>query len=226
VIYFRPSFQNLFLKLLPFGASIGFVLLMLLGWGSLGFFLKVPHLIITITVLTSPFFLPNAKEGLAAKRKELGESKMEFFAISIISLIGTAYFLPFFYSRGIGAFLFPESIPYLGALILLSGYFVRILASRTLRRQFSHYVTVHEYHQLITNGIYSLIRHPIYLGKLLALLGMFLVFPSWYGLFFFVLYSSILVRRISREERLLLKHFGSVYEEYTLKSFRLIPHLY
>jgi protein-S-isoprenylcysteine O-methyltransferase Ste14 len=55
---------------------------------------------------------------------------------------------------------------------------------------------------------------------------MYLIFPTWFGLGFLFLYSAILIHRMSLEEKLLFKYFGSVYEEYTLKSFRLIPHIY
>ncbi len=199
---------------------------MLLGWGHLSFFTYLPHLILVITVVIAPFFLSGASAHWLYRWKELGESRIQFFVIALLSTIGLAYLMPFFYSRGIAVLAFSARIQYLGAICFLGGYVIRIRAVRTLKRHFSDYVAIHEHHQLITTGIYSLIRHPVYLGKIVAVFGMFLVFPSWYGLFFFVLYSSILIQRISREERLLLKYFGSVYEEYTLKSFRLIPHLY
>ena len=206
--------------------AVFYVALMALGWGSLNFFRNIPNLFIAFTVLVAPFLLSRTQAYSGNRGKEQGESRAEFVLVALLSTVGIAYFLPFFFNRHLGAFSFPDMIRYLGMPIYLAGYMIRIDAIRTLKRQFSYYVTIQENHQLITTGIYSLIRHPVYLGTLLAVSGLFLIYPSWYGLFFFVLYAISLFRRISREERLLLKYFGSVYEEYSLKSFRLIPHLY
>jgi protein-S-isoprenylcysteine O-methyltransferase Ste14 len=209
-----------------FASSILFVGLMVLGWGSFDFFRNIPNFLIAVSALAAPFLLSPLAMHAASRGKEMGESRIQFLILMLLSTIGLAYFLPYFYGREIWILPFTEKVRYLGVMIYLAGYVIRIYAARTLKRQFSFYVTIQENHQLVTTGIYSLIRHPVYLGTILAVLGMFMVFPSWFGLFFFVLYSSILIRRISREERLLLKYFGSVYEDYSLKSFRLIPHLY
>jgi protein-S-isoprenylcysteine O-methyltransferase Ste14 len=206
--------------------ALFYVALMVLGWGGFDFFQSIPNLFVATTILLSPFLLAGSQMHSGNRGKEQGESRAQFVMVALLSTVGVAYFLPFFYHRQLGAFSFPDTIRFIGMPIYLAGYMIRVDAIKTLKRQFSYYVTIQENHQLITTGIYSLIRHPGYLGTLLAVSGLFLIYPSWYGLFFFVLYASSLVRRISREERLLLKYFGSVYEEYSLKSFRLIPHLY
>ncbi len=110
--------------------------------------------------------------------------------------------------------------------MFLCGLIIRHISIRTLKRQFSIYVAIQENHQLITTGIYSQIRHPIYLGAVLSLIGFVLVFPTLLGFIFVVIYSMLLTHRMAQEERLMLKHFGSVYEEYSSKSYRLIPHIY
>jgi protein-S-isoprenylcysteine O-methyltransferase Ste14 len=53
-----------------------------------------------------------------------------------------------------------------------------------------------------------------------------MIFSTWFGFAFVIVYTAILVHRMSLEEKLLFKYFGSVYQEYSLKSFRLIPHIY
>ena len=136
------------------------------------------------------------------------------------------FFCLFLPGHKLGVIPFSEAVRYLGVLIFLSGYWIRAVATRTLKKQFSYLVTIQEHHQLITSGIYSLIRHPVYLGTILAVVGMFLIFSTWFGLAFVFVYTAILIHRMSLEEKLLFKYFGSVYQEYSLKSFRLIPHIY
>lgn len=207
------------------GSAI-FVACMALAWGSLDFFLSVPHFIIALSALAAPFILPGHKNSAMKYGHERGESDLQFLVLALLSTVGVGFLMPFFAGRQLAPIPFSAKLQYLGVLLFLSGYGIRVVATKKLKKQFSFLVTIQENHQLITSGIYSMIRHPVYLGTMLAVFGMFLVFPTWYGLIFVVLYTSLLARRISLEEKLLHKTFGSVYEEYSTKSFRLIPHIY
>jgi protein-S-isoprenylcysteine O-methyltransferase Ste14 len=206
--------------------SILFVIFMAAGWGSIDFFRHTPHLIIAASALIAPFVLPRVKTSALKYGKERGESSFQFLILAFLSTVGVGFLLPFFAGHGIGKITLTDSVKYPGVVIFLSGYVIRALAARTLKSQFSYFVTIQEHHQLITSGIYSMIRHPVYLGTILAVIGMFLVFPSWFGLSFVIVYTGILLHRMSQEEQLLFKYFGSVYQEYSTKSFRLIPHIY
>lgn len=209
-----------------FAGSAVFVACMAVAWGSWSFFLSVPHAIIALSALAAPFVLPGHKTSALKYGKERGETRLQFLILALLSTVGVGFLLPFFAGRQMGTIPVSEKMRYLGVAIFLSGYVIRVLATKKLKKQFSFLVTIQENHQLVTSGIYSMIRHPVYLGTILAVTGMFLVFPTWYGLIFVVLYTSLLGRRIVVEERLLLKTFGPVFEEYSTKSFRLIPHIY
>jgi protein-S-isoprenylcysteine O-methyltransferase Ste14 len=206
--------------------SILLVTLMVCGWGSLDFFKQIPHVIIFLSGLIAPFVIPRSKNSAVKYGKERGESSLQFLFLAFLSTVGVGFLLPFFAGHKVGVIPFSEPIRYLGVLVFLSGYWIRAVATRTLKKQFSYLVTIQEHHQLITSGIYSLIRHPVYLGTILAVIGMFMVFSTWFGLAFLFVYSALLIHRMSLEEKLLFKYFGSVYQEYSLKSFRLIPHIY
>jgi protein-S-isoprenylcysteine O-methyltransferase Ste14 len=96
----------------------------------------------------------------------------------------------------------------------------------TLGRQFSIDVTIQKNHKLITGGIYRFIRHPRYLGIMMFMSGISLVFRSWISVFLSVLTAAILIWRINDEERLMHREFGGVWENYRSKSRRLIPFIY
>ena len=208
------------------GTSILFVLFMTAGWGSLDFFQDLPRLLLSFGLLVVPFFFPDGEGSGIRRGREQGESGIGFFVVILLSTIGVTFLIPFLAGHQLGVILFSDSLRYFGVLLCISGYVIRLIAVRTLKHQFSYYVAVQENHQLITTGIYSRIRHPIYLGAILIVAGMSLVFPTWYGFLFVMIYSMVLTSRMKREERLLLKHFGTVYQEYSLKSFRLVPHIY
>ena len=208
-----------------FFGSVLFVACMAVAWGSADFFLSVPHLIIAASALSAPFVVPQYSSS-AQKYGPIAQQRLRFLIPALFSTVGVGFLLPFLAGRGWGLIQFSEKIRYLGVLIFLSGYLIRVLATRKLRKQFSFVLTIQENRQLITSGIYSVIRHPVYLGNMLGVLGMFLVFSTWYSLIFVIFYMLLLGRQISQDEKHLMQNFGSVYEEYSTKSFRLIPHIY
>lgn len=80
--------------------------------------------------------------------------------------------------------------------------------------------------QLNTKGFNALVRHPLYLGLLLLLLGWFLIFP---GLSVLVLLGSVLVYLpfgIYFEELKLKRQFGQAYLDYAKRVKCLIPGLW
>lgn len=206
--------------------SVAFILLMLAGWGSWEFFRYLPHLVLSIGFLIIPFFFPGGERSGIKPGQERGESSFEFYLIIFLSTIGIAFLIPYLFAHRYGELGAPAPLRYAGVVLCLTGYAIRLISIRALKRQFSYFVAIQQHHQLITNGIYSLIRHPIYLGAIVLVAGMVLIFPSLYGFLFVLIYFMLLAHRMNQEEKLLLKHFGTVYQEYRSKSYRLIPHIY
>jgi len=99
-------------------------------------------------------------------------------------------------------------------------------AQAQLGRQFSVEVSIQREHVLITNGLYRHLRHPRYLGVLTFSLGISLVFRSWIALTATAATIPVLLWRIRDEEALLHQEFGSEWETYCDKSWRLLPFLY
>jgi protein-S-isoprenylcysteine O-methyltransferase Ste14 len=205
-------------------AAIFFASLMLLGWGSPDFFNDGPRSIVFFGGVILSFFASGKSTGMS-RGKEQGEPNFLFTLLVGLTIL-TAFLLPFFASRKLTVIAVPIVFRYAGAILLITSLALRVMAIRTLKKQFSIYVAIQENHQLITTGLYSRIRHPIYLGAVLSILGMELVFPTLLGFIFVAIYSMLLIHRMAREETLMLKHFGSAYEEYLSKSFRLIPKVY
>jgi protein-S-isoprenylcysteine O-methyltransferase Ste14 len=119
-----------------------------------------------------------------------------------------------------------EGIRWLGVALFAAGGALRIWPVFVLGRRFSGLVAIQPGHTLVTSGVYSVIRHPSYLGLLVNSLGWALAFRSGVGLLLTALSILPLLARIRAEERLLHTHFGADYDAYRARTARLIPGLY
>jgi protein-S-isoprenylcysteine O-methyltransferase Ste14 len=95
-----------------------------------------------------------------------------------------------------------------------------------LGRNFSAKLVIREKHNLVTTGVYRLIRHPMYASFLLWSVLQILLLPNWItglaGVFgFCILYCA----RIHREEQLMLHKFGDEYRQYMTHTKRLVPYI-
>ncbi|MCI0412563.1 isoprenylcysteine carboxylmethyltransferase family protein [bacterium] len=80
-----------------------------------------------------------------------------------------------------------------------------------------------EKHLLVTNGIYRFVRHPIYAGDLLLVIGLQLALQSWLFLLG-LLIAVVIVRQAIAEEKLLLTKFPE-YHDYCVRTKRFLPFL-
>jgi len=116
-----------------------------------------------------------------------------------------------------------ESVRSFGLLLCCAGGVIRILALRQLGPQFSAYVTLQPDHQLIQTGIYSRIRHPLYLSLLLAGPGVAMVFASQLVWPILAMTIAFIANRIKVEETLLAKTFSDSFLVYRHRTSSLLP---
>ena len=77
--------------------------------------------------------------------------------------------------------------------------------------------------KLETTGAYSIVRHPQYLGWILAHIGMSVLLSVWYSMFFTPILISLIYLISKKEEDELVKEFGKEYEDYQKKVPMLVP---
>jgi protein-S-isoprenylcysteine O-methyltransferase Ste14 len=84
-------------------------------------------------------------------------------------------------------------------------------------------VTVEANQQLVSTGLYGVVRHPMYVGTLVMMLGTPPALGSYWGLVLVAPSLLILVARITDEEKMLREELDG-YQEYTEKvHYRLVP---
>ena len=65
----------------------------------------------------------------------------------------------------------PTSLFFVGAFVVALGGYIRYSCFRALGRLFTFEMSIRDEHKLITNGPYSVVRHPSYTGALLTVIG-------------------------------------------------------
>ncbi len=110
----------------------------------------------------------------------------------------------------------------IATLLILGGTVFALYSVLKLGRSLS---MLPEARQLVTRGPYALIRHPLYLGEGIALVGLTLQFMSPWALMVFGLQCACQVARMTSEERVLSSVFPE-YRNYMAHTARLLPQIY
>ena len=119
----------------------------------------------------------------------------------------------------------PEVLGWLGVAMSALGLSIRVSAMRQLGARFSPLLAVQREHALERTGWYAVVRHPGYLGSLLASWGAAIAFGSAMAMPLALLMSAFQVDRVRREERLLAGHFGDEWRDYASRTGALFPRL-
>lgn len=115
----------------------------------------------------------------------------------------------------------------LGISILTIGGLVTVTGRAQLSKYGSGLLQIEEDHVLITTGIFEHIRHPVYAGGLMGIVGIYLAFRSIIMLIMVsTLYFMVIRHRLLFEEQLLIREFGEDYKKYMKNTKRLTPFLY
>ena len=113
-------------------------------------------------------------------------------------------------------------LPAVGMGLLVCGVGLAVWARIHLGRNWGMPMTQKDEPELITSGPYRVVRHPIYSGLLLALLGTALA-TSVYLLIFLGVLGAYFVYSARVEERLLTSLFPTAYPGYKARTKMLIP---
>jgi protein-S-isoprenylcysteine O-methyltransferase Ste14 len=105
------------------------------------------------------------------------------------------------------------------------GLIIEIWARTVLAGNWSARVVLKKDHELIQEGPYSVIRHPIYTGFLVIFFGTALAAGRIGGLIGLVILFIGLWIKLKQEERLMIKHFGKKYIDYKKRTKALIPYI-
>ncbi len=119
-----------------------------------------------------------------------------------------------------------EEIPVvIGFIIMIIGMGFNFIVRTNLGKNWVPLSKTTEGQELITEGIYSKIRHPFYLSILILFLGIAIISWNLYGLLLYILVIIAFTVRIKKEEKELIIKFGNEYIKYKEEIPMLIPKL-
>ena len=112
--------------------------------------------------------------------------------------------------------IFPQTVWsfWIGTALIAFGLGFAAWARIHLAGNWSGTVTLKQDHSLTRSGPYRLVRHPIYTGLLIAILGSAIAEAEWRGLVALVLITVSFLRKIAVEEQFLTTQFGDAYTRY------------
>jgi protein-S-isoprenylcysteine O-methyltransferase Ste14 len=203
-------------------ATLAYILLAVLGRGGFAAFFSLPALV----ALTVVLFALSCAGLFSAANVSPGEreDRSNRWVIAVFAIMGLLIaYLPAYTDRKDFWTFDGNVIRWVGVALFTAGGVLRIWPVFVLGRRFSGLVAIQPGHTLVTTGIYSVIRHPSYLGLLINSVGWALAFRSAIGILITVLLIPPLLARIHAEEALLHARFGVEYEAYCARTPRIIP---
>ena len=118
-----------------------------------------------------------------------------------------------------------DACRWIGAGLLGGGILLFLAGLGRLGRQLTPFPKPRPDATLVQTGAYGMVRHPLYGGAILAVLGWSLLHGRWAGLLASVLLAAFFDQKASREEQWLAGQFTE-YAGYRQRVRKLIPWLY
>ena len=138
-------------------------------------------------------------------------------------LVGLQFFIIFLMILPLGS---ETRYPYMGSLILIIGIIIGLLAIKEHKRgNFNIRPDIKENCELVTSGIYTYVRHPMYLSVLVSMFGVAVIYFTYYEFVLFIMLLVTLLVKLFYEESLWKCHSPD-YIEYLQRTKRLIPFVF
>ena len=117
------------------------------------------------------------------------------------------------------------AVQWLGVGLCLAGFALAFWARAHLGRNWGMPMSLRQGHELVTSGPYGYVRHPIYSGLMLAMIGS-AVTLSLLWLALFVLYFAYFLYSARTEEKMMLAQFPDTYPAYRRRTKMLVPFVF
>jgi len=166
---------------------------------------------------------------LLQRRVNAGPTAEQQTSQKVIQALASLSFVAIFVVSGLdhryGWSRVPLAIVILGDVLVLAGFFAVFLVFR--ENSFSSAtIEVAAEQRVISTGPYAVVRHPMYAGAFIMLLGTPPALGSWLGLVPALLLMLVIVWRLLDEERLLASELPGYRDYMTKVRFRLVPWLW
>ncbi len=119
--------------------------------------------------------------------------------------------------------IFPIEVSYLGIALIGCSQLLIVTAQAQMGKAWRMCIDEDQKQFLVTHGLFSLVRNPIYAGTIMLVIGVFLLAPAPWSLWLIsnaIIFVSLQARL---EEQFLVKNHGEKYLEYAARVGRFLP---
>lgn len=184
-----------------------------------------------IGILFGPMFIAGIvlmirQPELLRKRLDAKEQQQEQkWVVALSGLMFIAVFVVAGLSRRFGWYMLPDGAVYVATIIFLAAY---ALYAEVMRENvwLSRTIEVQENQQVVSTGLYGIVRHPMYAATLLLFLSMPLVLASPWSFAIMLLYIPIIALRIRNEEQVLERELKGYVEYKQHVRYKVIPFIW
>ena len=184
-----------------------------------------------IGILFGPMFIAGIwlmirQPELLRKRLDAIEKQGEQkWVVALSGLMFIAVFVVAGLSRRFGWYMLPDGAVYVATIIFLAAY---ALYAEVMRENvwLSRTIEVQENQQVVSTGLYGIVRHPMYAATLLLFLSMPLVLASPWSFAIMLIYIPIIALRIRNEEQVLERELKGYTEYKQHVRYKVIPYIW
>lgn len=136
----------------------------------------------------------------------------------------TRFAVPIFQNLSVLLSVFDLTIPLHHLIVFVPFFIVGVwFGIRGVTETTLKVAETHRPVRIVTTGVYSIVRHPQYLGGLLAHIGFSFLLSALYSLLSTPLIATLVYLISRKEEEELTKEFGKEYADYKMKVPMLVP---
>jgi protein-S-isoprenylcysteine O-methyltransferase Ste14 len=176
-------------------------------------------------IIRWPYQRRARKIAVVSDRRSLGDRLVLAAAgigLSLVPLIYVATGYP-----AVANYPFRPSMGWVGTALLIVCLVLFHVSHRQLGKNWSVTLEIRDKHQLVTDGLYRYVRHPMYSSFWLwAIAQAFLIANFVAGFAGLVGVGLLYFYRVGREEALMRKSFGRAYDAYAARTGRVIPRVF
>lgn len=169
-----------------------------------------------------------APHGQKSRSVEIAEDRKGSKEVTLLALAVAAFFVPLLWLVS-PLFEFAEYPLHplawsTGVPCFAAGLWLFHRSHADLGTNWSITLQVRANHTLVTRGVYTHVRHPMYTALFLYSIGQTLALPNWFaGPSYLVAFGVLFALRVRDEERMMLDRFGDEYARYAARTKRLVP---
>ena len=162
------------------------------------------------------------------RRATVQEDRSSALDTGLLALNGVGMLVPILYVFSswfdFADYSLPAWLSWIGAALFAAAAVLLWGTHQAMGRNWTPTLGLREEHQLITDGVFRYIRHPMYAAHILWALATPLILTNWIaGFSMLVPQLAQYWLRVKAEEGMMLERFGEQYRQYMERTGRLLP---